>query len=142
MTQEDKNKWIEALKSGEYRQGTDGLHIEDSYCCLGVLCDISKKGGWSKDVDGKYVYKDSSNGGYLPRAIAEDFDITLKGHIFYDSLTEPLQIKFRDNKERILGTEKSVVSLAVINDSEKLSFVKIAEIIETAEFVDYKSFIC
>lgn len=38
-------KWITALRSGKYKQGRFALkHMEeDTYCCLGVLCEISGK---------------------------------------------------------------------------------------------------
>ena len=45
-----KAKWIEALRSGQYKQGTNALIVErtsktgrelqPSYCCLGVACSI------------------------------------------------------------------------------------------------------
>jgi len=36
-------KWVEALRSGEYRQTTSVLRNEDGigHCCLGVLCELS-----------------------------------------------------------------------------------------------------
>lgn len=41
-----KGKWLEALRSGKYRQGMAQLEsIEDgvsSYCCLGVLCHVAQ----------------------------------------------------------------------------------------------------
>lgn len=38
MPQELKTKWIEALESGEYKQGARSLCTPDgAYCCLGVL---------------------------------------------------------------------------------------------------------
>lgn len=38
MTQEVKDKWVAALRSGEYVQGRDTLRTYDGkYCCLGVL---------------------------------------------------------------------------------------------------------
>lgn len=42
MNPEWKAKWIAALRSGEYKQGTDWLYDpqKDSYCCLGVLQKI------------------------------------------------------------------------------------------------------
>lgn len=30
-------KWIKALRSGQYRQGTQRLKLNGKYCCLGVL---------------------------------------------------------------------------------------------------------
>lgn len=35
-----KKIWIEALESGKYEQGQGTLREEDSFCCLGVLCDL------------------------------------------------------------------------------------------------------
>ncbi len=36
-------KWCQALESGEFKQGKNSLcnEVEDSYCCLGVLCKIN-----------------------------------------------------------------------------------------------------
>ena len=35
-----KNKWVEALRSGKYKQGRGKLNSENGYCCLGVLCEV------------------------------------------------------------------------------------------------------
>lgn len=37
-----KAKWVEALRSGDYRQGEGQLHNNDNdtFCCLGVLCVV------------------------------------------------------------------------------------------------------
>jgi len=44
MNPKIKEKWIEALRSGEYKQGQEALLnvYEDTkeYCCLGVLCEL------------------------------------------------------------------------------------------------------
>lgn len=39
MDKERKAKWVAALRSGEYEQGSGILHDKDTnkYCCLGVL---------------------------------------------------------------------------------------------------------
>lgn len=45
----NQTKWLEALKSGEYKQGKRFLHRitksnnESSFCCLGVACDLFKE---------------------------------------------------------------------------------------------------
>lgn len=46
MNPELKKKWVEALRSGEYKQGYNGLHIIGDkpyagYCCLGVLATVA-----------------------------------------------------------------------------------------------------
>lgn len=42
MDAELKAKWVEALRSGKYRQTRCKLHhtLTDSFCCLGVLCVV------------------------------------------------------------------------------------------------------
>ncbi len=41
-----RQRWIEALRSGKYRQMKGGLRKGASFCCLGVLCDIRDPTGW------------------------------------------------------------------------------------------------
>jgi hypothetical protein len=45
-----KSKWVEALRSDEYKQGSGVLRrqgqTKDGYCCLGVLCDITDPTQW------------------------------------------------------------------------------------------------
>lgn len=38
-----KAKWVEALRSGEYKQGKGYLKTDIGFCCLGVLCDLHSK---------------------------------------------------------------------------------------------------
>ena len=47
-----KEQWIAALRGGEYVQGKNRLRSRDTYCCLGVLCDLhAKETGWTWDRD-------------------------------------------------------------------------------------------
>jgi hypothetical protein len=43
MKKEIKKKWIDALRSGEYKQTRGRLRFDDCYCALGVLADIVVK---------------------------------------------------------------------------------------------------
>lgn len=47
MDAEIKNRWIRALRSGEYNQATGTLYDpeQNGYCCLGVLCEIARDNG-------------------------------------------------------------------------------------------------
>jgi hypothetical protein len=54
FTEEQKERlrlWVSALRSGEYKQGSNRLRLEDpdtgeiTWCCLGVACDIAQKNG-------------------------------------------------------------------------------------------------
>jgi hypothetical protein len=40
MNSQVKEKWIAALRSGEYSQGDGKLRSDKGFCCLGVLCDL------------------------------------------------------------------------------------------------------
>ena len=35
--------WLEALRSGKYKQGRGSLKEGNKYCCLGVACDLYNK---------------------------------------------------------------------------------------------------
>lgn len=42
MKTELKQKWLDALRSGKYKQGKGLLRDRnDCFCCLGVLCDVA-----------------------------------------------------------------------------------------------------
>ena len=81
MKPEIKDKWLAALRSGEYLQGAHRLKRTDAdgqtaYCCLGVLCDLAVKEGvipepvnidlindnpvWSYGITGEGDDRDSS----------------------------------------------------------------------------------
>lgn len=43
--QEVMREWVRQLRSGERTQGKDRLRTGDSFCCLGVLCEIAVEQG-------------------------------------------------------------------------------------------------
>lgn len=43
MNPEIKQRWVAALRSGEYKQGRNFLFRDGRHCCLGVLCDLYTK---------------------------------------------------------------------------------------------------
>lgn len=75
MKEEIKKKWLKALRSGEYIQGKSYLRkIDNTYCCLGVLCDLYVKEGlgeWKEtDVAEDPCWSVLSATGYLPGDVA------------------------------------------------------------------------
>lgn len=56
-----KARWVKALRSGKYMQGQNALRNGDEFCCLGVLCEISKP-----------VRDKVNNKGYLQASPDED----------------------------------------------------------------------
>lgn len=70
MDKKLKDKWVKALRSGEYRQGKGALcyhlSVEKRYCCLGVLAktlDILDNENIVNIENGK------KSGTYLPESI-------------------------------------------------------------------------
>lgn len=55
MDKKIMGKWVKALESGKYKKGREALQKNDTFCCLGVLCDIyakeTKNGSWSKEEE-------------------------------------------------------------------------------------------
>ncbi len=43
MNREAIQKWIDALRSGDYKQCRGRLRRKDSFCATGVLCDVHSK---------------------------------------------------------------------------------------------------
>lgn len=72
MNHDIKKEWVEALRSGEYKQGKMNLRSKnDEYCCLGVLCDIYRKKvagapDWNPVSDLKKTYQYGDSYGYPP----------------------------------------------------------------------------
>jgi hypothetical protein len=50
MNPDKKKMWIDALLSGEYKQGRGALKYKNGYCCYGVLCDVAIKDGLKVEV--------------------------------------------------------------------------------------------
>jgi hypothetical protein len=40
MTQAQKEQWLAALRSGRHKQCIGAMRRGDSYCCLGVFCNV------------------------------------------------------------------------------------------------------
>lgn len=71
-----KNKWLEALRSGNYKQGQKVLRSQDNkFCCLGVLCDIMDPEAWNNDsVFGGPQYGENEATSFPPHAVLEQID--------------------------------------------------------------------
>jgi hypothetical protein len=62
-----KKAWLNALRSGQYKQGQMYLRrrahgAKDRYCCLGVLCDLVEPDKW--DARGGTIVNHGIHGGY------------------------------------------------------------------------------
>lgn len=64
------NDWLTALRSNKYKVCRGALRKGDSYCSLGVLCDISGLDAWKPDpYSNKLQYLGEVN--YLPQKVRE-----------------------------------------------------------------------
>lgn len=123
MKHEIADKWIEALKSGEYKQAREALRNVRGFCCLGVLCDL-----YMKEHPGRASW----------RRITED-DVTMNRFISGDFVFEgekTAQGSLPDEVRRWAGISDGIAcydrdtrALASDND-EGQSFARIAETIE------------
>lgn len=109
MKKDVKERWVAALRSGDYKQGRKRLRtLEDSFCCLGVLCDVVHPDVWVKrEDDDCYAIQEGNSphshfSGYIPINLADE-----------------------------LGIDDSQQSVLVqMNDCKKKSFAEIADYIE------------
>lgn len=108
-----KTKWLEALRSGKYKQGTLALKtVGERFCCLGVLADIHPDYKW---VEKKYDFDDEP---------------------FFDAVTRDYECHEVLSSTLIPGDVQE--KLARLNDNDRWSFDEIAEYIEEHASEDLK----
>jgi hypothetical protein len=66
MNPDIKAKWIEALRSGEYKQGACYLRQRDEFCCLGVLADIKQVKSTVQIDAHMFHFESESKAAFLP----------------------------------------------------------------------------
>lgn len=108
---EHRRLWVEALRSGKYKQGAGCLRSEDNhFCCLGVLCDIAGV-EWSDQAGTFGFVADGETAVHAPPA-AEEFVGLHSSYGFY---------------ERGRGIERSLMT----DNDDGSSFAEIADLIES-----------
>jgi hypothetical protein len=103
MDKEWNDKWVAALRSGDYKQCKFDLsNKHNEYCCLGVLCDIVSN---VKPVDGYWtdLLNYERDLGFIPKSVGETTGFT-------------------NNKDHH--------TLVKMNDDQKKTFNQIADYIE------------
>lgn len=142
MNPEVKTRWVDRLRSGEYKQGRDVLHraSRNTYCCLGVLCDIALEEGvidWWDDAGSTYYgdfeafQQDQDAKSEVDMLVAgadlySDTDLP-QAVLNWAGLEETPTIEFSSGKGR--GVVQRA-SLAQVNDDFQKSFKEIADLIE------------
>lgn len=125
MNQEIKKQWVEALRSGNYKQGDMLLRdTHDNFCCLGVLCDIH-----AKMFKKEWVQLDHVAYRYVDSQAALPLVVMLWAEIpdgFCSLPIDLVPIKVMD----VLSSRDCGIDLADINDSKVFDFNQIADVIE------------
>lgn len=132
MKPEIKALWIDALRSGDYKQCRNQLRQGDTFCCLGVLTELAVQAGAVKagevDEDEMYVYpytvKELGDEAYEQ---VEFFDLH-RGVMEWSGMTSPTgnlpsPIPFGE----VGNYSRSLVQL---NDHAGYNFNQIADVIE------------
>lgn len=97
-------KWINALRSGKYKQGKGLLQKEKNYCCLGVACKV-------------LIPKDE---------LLVDFSGFIRGSLPYQQRNAPEWLKDINDDFK----EKAYRTLTSLNDKHDHSFDEIADLLE------------
>jgi hypothetical protein len=123
MKQEIKEKWVAALRSGEYRQTRSTLRDETGFCCLGVLTDL-----YLKENDEEWVlinthYSFDDENLLLPQQVQEWAEIDTDPRLSLNEASSAIRIALESYQSNIPPT------LAVLNDYG-VPFKEIADVIE------------
>lgn len=129
MNTQIKEKWVDALQSGDYEQGNGKLRSHQGFCCLGVLCDIYAQEpftkGWQFKGDCEknllpmdYWYFDGESE-FLPKTIMEWAELS--------DISPKVKVSLEDEDD---GDEYfHYEDISDLNDSG-YTFSQLAEIIE------------
>lgn len=131
MNPEIKQQWIAALRSGEYKQGKRVLHNvdENTYCCLGVLCDLAVKAG-AVEVK-SHEYNSSADGDIT--VYGADGDCNDKGGVILpDEVMTWAGIENSPIVYAVLveGEEEEPKDLTELNDGYDWTFEQLADVIK------------
>lgn len=128
MNRTIKKRWIKALTSGKYTQGRGTLYRDDTFCCLGVLCDLFIKTKVGKAAGARWeTVSLAEDGSPSKRAfLSKDFPaisalpLGVQGWAGLETENPEIRPKAKSGSVGAIGT----------NDSGRYSFKDIAGLIE------------
>lgn len=127
--QENRQKWLDALRSGKYRQGTsylkkyDPIKKKSYFCCLGVACELAIKDGLKievekelglMDIDKKEyntVFRFDNKSDYLPYDVQQWLGVT-------------------ESDPSIKDHNNEFYNVSILNDEKNYKFKQIADLLE------------
>lgn len=120
-----KQKWVEALRSGKYKQSIGALRKDNKYCCLGVLCDLYRK----EKGEGRWkIWKEDGLMAEFHDAVGKTDFMGLTPHVA-EWAGLPLSPYIPKNRKLVFVSKKSTPYLSEINDSGA-TFSEIADLID------------
>lgn len=139
MNKDVLRKWVDALRSGNFKQTKGRLSkIENdgsrTFCCLGVLCELAKdeigleetyrEGLWFRGYGGEFAYNGCET---LPPDSVEDF----LGEPGFDWEVKLHEDVLYEDGEEVMYEAGDLVELAELNDEGDWTFAQIADAIES-----------
>lgn len=125
-----RQEWLSALRSGQYGQTVGRLFDGDnSYCCLGVACDLADLEKWTNEVDYTYFGSETYGRDYLV--------LPPEGMVWLGVNSDNPVLDLPDLPMQ--GTEEEYVEGEYIGDIDKdvatlndsgLTFAQIADLVE------------
>lgn len=131
MKPEIKEKWLQALRSGDYKQSVGFLKTDAGYCCLGVLCELYAKEHdtgsfqamnvsttYSANIHiHKFVVGENTESQFLPYIVADWAGLSEVNPFMQD----------------VVSGDKEWYRVSQYNDEYRYTFAEIANIIEASE---------
>lgn len=118
--EENIRKWVDALRSDEFKQGKGALRIREDgeffHCCLGVACELYRRenpeaaGDWKQTGEYSTTYKILDADACLPEAVQEWLGVDHRNP----------EVRYGDDD----------FPLAVVNDTMRADFERIGTLIE------------
>ncbi|MCA2570675.1 hypothetical protein [Microcystis sp. M42BS1] len=115
MNKKIKKRWVEALRSGKYKQGKNVLRdVDNNFCCLGVLCNLHAQ-----------VHPESAKEETNPNHYMGKFSFLPKEVALWAEFTD------EEWEETLIGVDVGTPegSLSLLNDAG-YNFKRIAKVID------------
>lgn len=125
MNSQVKEKWVAALRSGEYQQGNNSLRSNQGFCCLGVLCDLYAK-EHSQDWEYVNAYSEQNT------KAKDSWSFQEETQFLPEKVMNWAQLEDNNPEVEILDKDGNLIQheiLSMMND-DGVSFSIIADVIE------------
>lgn len=129
-----KELWLQALRSGDYKQGHGKLKTRAyggtvEHCCLGVLCDLAAQQGV---VPFRYAAVSIEVVGCegLWRFGQQEDHLLLPKEVTQWAFESDIERDNWLNRNPLVVHQKQAIGLSELNDTRHLPFTEIADVIE------------